>query len=318
MILITGGMGFIGLHTARALLDAGEQVTITRFRTTRLPPFIADAVGNGLTVIPLDLSKPDDVLAALQANRITSILHLAVPPRANLAPGAEISHSLQATLTMLDAAVAAGIRKVTIASSVAAYFSLPAGSGPFTEDMPLAMTAGHPIEADKKIDEIAASFFARSGLLDITRARIGSIWGPLYHSMMNAPSRLALRAIGREQDYAGRPDPLVAHPDDCFDFLYVKDCADGLARLHLADSGSDAAYNIAAGGMTRFADLVAAVASAVPGADLTLAVPDRAPIGDPRDFMAIDRLAALTGFAPRYGIEAAMSDYVVWLREHPQ
>src|SRR5688572_16644783 len=29
MILITGGMGFIGLHTARSLVDMGEQVVLT-------------------------------------------------------------------------------------------------------------------------------------------------------------------------------------------------------------------------------------------------------------------------------------------------
>ena len=32
--LITGGMGFIGLHTARAFLDAGEDVVITYFQLT--------------------------------------------------------------------------------------------------------------------------------------------------------------------------------------------------------------------------------------------------------------------------------------------
>ena len=32
MILIVGGMGFIGLHTARRFLDAGENVVITQFQ----------------------------------------------------------------------------------------------------------------------------------------------------------------------------------------------------------------------------------------------------------------------------------------------
>ena len=37
MQMITGGMGFIGLHTAKAFLDAGEDVVITRYRSHRLP-----------------------------------------------------------------------------------------------------------------------------------------------------------------------------------------------------------------------------------------------------------------------------------------
>ena len=40
MVLITGGMGFIGLHTARAFLAAGESVVLTRHRSTREPEFI--------------------------------------------------------------------------------------------------------------------------------------------------------------------------------------------------------------------------------------------------------------------------------------
>jgi len=35
MILITGGMGCIGLHTARCFLDAGEAVALTQFRARR-------------------------------------------------------------------------------------------------------------------------------------------------------------------------------------------------------------------------------------------------------------------------------------------
>lgn len=46
MILITGGLGFIGLHTARAFLDAGESVVLTRYRSARVPEFLQHDVGN--------------------------------------------------------------------------------------------------------------------------------------------------------------------------------------------------------------------------------------------------------------------------------
>jgi nucleoside-diphosphate-sugar epimerase len=35
MILITGGLGFIGLHTARRFLDAREKVVLTHDRVRR-------------------------------------------------------------------------------------------------------------------------------------------------------------------------------------------------------------------------------------------------------------------------------------------
>jgi NAD(P)-dependent dehydrogenase (short-subunit alcohol dehydrogenase family) len=48
--LITGGMGFIGLHTARKFLDAGENIVITRFRTWREPSFLKDEYGERVIV----------------------------------------------------------------------------------------------------------------------------------------------------------------------------------------------------------------------------------------------------------------------------
>ncbi len=41
MILITGGLGSIGSHTARALIDLGESVVLTAHRSAQLPEFLA-------------------------------------------------------------------------------------------------------------------------------------------------------------------------------------------------------------------------------------------------------------------------------------
>ncbi|HEU5392332.1 MAG TPA: NAD-dependent epimerase/dehydratase family protein [Streptosporangiaceae bacterium] len=40
MILVTGGLGSIGSHTARALLDLGESVVLTAHRSTGLPEYL--------------------------------------------------------------------------------------------------------------------------------------------------------------------------------------------------------------------------------------------------------------------------------------
>ncbi|MFD8792660.1 NAD-dependent epimerase/dehydratase family protein, partial [Streptomyces vinaceus] len=43
MILVTGGLGFIGSHTVRALLDLGEDCVVVQRRTTELPAVLAGA-----------------------------------------------------------------------------------------------------------------------------------------------------------------------------------------------------------------------------------------------------------------------------------
>jgi UDP-glucose 4-epimerase len=52
MILITGGLGSIGSHTARALLDLGESVVLTAHRSTQLPDYLADELGGRVVVEP--------------------------------------------------------------------------------------------------------------------------------------------------------------------------------------------------------------------------------------------------------------------------
>jgi nucleoside-diphosphate-sugar epimerase len=39
VILVIAGMGFIGLHVVRSLLDAGEDVVVTWNRSLRVPEF---------------------------------------------------------------------------------------------------------------------------------------------------------------------------------------------------------------------------------------------------------------------------------------
>ena len=43
--LLIGGMGFIGLHTARSFLDSGQDVVVTFHANRREPDFLAKDIG---------------------------------------------------------------------------------------------------------------------------------------------------------------------------------------------------------------------------------------------------------------------------------
>jgi UDP-glucose 4-epimerase len=318
MILVTGGMGFIGLHAVRSLIDLGEQVLITKYRTTRLPSFLVEEVGKSLHIVPLDLRDKAAVTAVLRANSIRSVLHLAAPSRSNVTPVQGLVESTSATLGLMQAAIEAGVERVTAASSLAVYFGQGSTEGPYHETMPLPLAAGHPIEADKKIDELIGAFLTASGALRVTRARIGGIWGPCYHSMMNAPSRLALLALGRSDELEGRPDPLRAHPEDRMDMMYVRDGGRALAALHTAPSLPHDVYNVSIGGATRYQDLIDAFNRAAPNAHLALKPVDRPPVVKANDYMSNQRLRQDLGFEPNYSLDDAVADYVRWLKDNRQ
>src|SRR5271169_3864882 len=77
MILVTGGSGFIGSHTVRALHGLGEPSVVMQRRSGQVPPHLAD-----LPVVAEQADVAD--LGALRAigerHEITGIVHLAGYP----------------------------------------------------------------------------------------------------------------------------------------------------------------------------------------------------------------------------------------------
>ena len=73
MILVTGGLGMIGAHTARALVDLGHEVVVTAHRRAEVPSFLAGRV----IVESLDVTDRDAFLALGDRHDISDIVHLA-------------------------------------------------------------------------------------------------------------------------------------------------------------------------------------------------------------------------------------------------
>ena len=64
MILVTGGMGFIGMHTTRKLLDAGESVVVAYNNAQREPNIWKDEIGEHVLIERVDTTNPHAVLEA--------------------------------------------------------------------------------------------------------------------------------------------------------------------------------------------------------------------------------------------------------------
>jgi UDP-glucose 4-epimerase len=308
MILVTGGSGFIGSHTVRALHDLGERSVIVQRRTGQVPAHLAD--------LPVAAEQADVAdLGALRAigarHQITGIVHLAGYP----APRGTVG-GIEATQGLLDgllniARVAQDwdVRRVGLASTLGVYGGIATGS-PLTEDLPVRLTAPHPIPRSKKIAELLGEQLAEATGTEFVNFRISGTWGPLGHEdpFFAAPALIHAAASGKPLDLSG----LLAQPHlgDGLDLCYVKDTGRAIALLQTAGHLGHRTYNVASGRLTTNADVITAIRETAPEADLELP----AGTNHPGSALDITRIHDDTGFQPQYDTARAAADYIAWLR----
>ncbi|WP_433017276.1 NAD-dependent epimerase/dehydratase family protein [Kribbella sp. CA-294648] len=300
MILVTGGLGMIGSHTARALVDLGHEVVVTSYRQTDVPSFLAGQV----TVESLDLTDRDAFFALGNRYEISEIVHLA-----GTIPGDDpigyFRTDTTVLLNALDAARAWKVRRFAVASSIGLYIGRP--EIPWHEGLDLpAVDLPHLIVAFKKaVEPITTHSLAGSGVQPIL-LRIGSTWGPLMDPESQfSPYPPYISALQRGE----KPKPLYA--DDGGDSCYAPDAGRAIALLTTAKTLRHTIYNVSSGRRSTHREFVEAVQAINPGVELDL-LPGRrhGPGEDP--YLDITRLTQETGFTPMFDVAAAVSDYVAW------
>ena len=312
MILITGGMGFIGLHTARAMLDAGEDVVITYYQTWREPDFIKEEFGGRVQVEKVDVTDREALLALGEKHDITSICHLAVTGLGAFDAIGDMRVNLNGLMNVMEAGVQWGVSRVSLASSIAIYSSV--AEGPFKEDIPLPIYAtGNPTETYKKTFEIVGGHIGVRSNIEVINLRIGGIWGPLYHSMANLPSRLVHAAVNGVDPNLAAGRGGVPFSDDLADFCYVKDCGNGISMVHNAESLPHKTYNISSGRGAPNQELVDSIKEVIPDAQLVLQ-PGSGPAARKDPYGDLTQIKADVGYEPQFTLQSAVVDYINWLR----
>ncbi|MEU8636612.1 NAD(P)-dependent oxidoreductase [Amycolatopsis sp. NPDC048633] len=292
MILVTGGLGMIGAHTARALLALGHDVVVTAHRRVEVPAFLEGRV----TVETLDVTDRAAFLALGERHAISDIVHLA-----GSIPGDDPVDFFRTDLTglvnALDAARTWGVRRFAVASSLGVYAGRP--EIPWTEDLSLPTTAlPHLIIAFKKaVEPLTTHSLAGSGVQPVV-LRIGTIWGPLVDpaspfcpipSLVNSAS----------------PPPDL-HTGDGGDVCYAPDAGRAIALLTTAPTLQHDTYNLSSGRPFTYGEF-----AAVMGIDLP-------PGGVNSPHLDISRLTADTGFKPQFDVAASVADYKKWRETNPR
>ncbi|GAB2580750.1 NAD-dependent epimerase/dehydratase family protein [Kribbella endophytica] len=300
MILVTGGLGMIGAHTAHALVELGQEVVVTTYRQTDVPSFLAGRV----VVESLDVTDRDAFLALGNRYDIDAIVHLAgTIPGEN--PVDYYRADLTGLLNALDAARTWGVRRFAVASSLGVYIGRP--EIPWREelDLPTVDLPHHIIAFKKAVEPITTHALQGSGVEPVL-LRIGSIWGPLMDPESPfSPIPAYVSAVLRGE--TPRPLPAGEGGDNC----YAPDAGRAIALLANAETLQHTVYNVSAGRPSTNRDLTAAVEAVTPDSQL----PERTG-GEPDPgeqlYLDISRLTQETGFTPRFDAKSAVADYFSW------
>jgi nucleoside-diphosphate-sugar epimerase len=306
VILVTGGLGMIGAHTARALTELGHGVVVTAHRQVEVPSFLAGRVD----VQAIDVTDRTAFLALGERYAISAVVHLAgsIPGED---PVAFFRAETTGVLNALDAARTWGVRRFAVASSLGVY----AGSADILwhEDLALpATTSPHSIIAFKKAVEPLAVHSLQGSDVQPVVLRIGSTWGPLMdpESPFN-PLPPYISAVLRHES----PPPL--HADEGGDTCYAPDAGRAIALLTTTTTLRHDTYNVSSGRPFTNRELAAALQAITPGLVLEL-LPGRP--GGRRDnpYLDISRLTEDTGFTPTFDLATAVAHYVAWRADNPR
>src|SRR5579863_7499312 len=239
--LVTGAAGFIGRSIAAALLKRGETVRgIDNFITGKR----SNLAGlDAMEFMEGDLTNPDHCARACEGVEI--VFHeaaLASVPRSVADPVSTNLHCVTATLNLLVAARAAGVRRVIYAGSSSAYGDTP--TLPKHEGMlpnPIS-----PYAVAKLAGEQYMRAFARVYGLETIVLRYFNVFGPYQDPTSHYSGVMALFC---RKMLAGEQPTIHGDGEQSRDFTFIANvvAANLLAAVAPAEKVSGKTINVATG-----------------------------------------------------------------------
>ena len=329
-ILVTGVAGFIGFHTARALLDRGDEVigldnmnayydvALKEARLAQLEP------RNRFTFAKGDLADKDTIDRLFATYKPERVIHLAAQAgvRYSLSHPEEYVHSnLVGFFNILEACRQHTVEHLLFASSSSVY-----GANTRT---PFSVNdnVDHPVSfyaASKKSNELMAHTYAHLFRLPVTGVRFFTVYGPWGRPDM------ALFKFTRNI-LKGEPIEVFNNGNNARDFTYIDDVVEGLLRIcdrvstpdpswsgDAPAPGSSSApyriYNLGNHSPVPLMDFIACIEAALGRKAEKIFLP--AQPGDvPVTYADMTALEADLGFSPSTPLAEGVQKFVDWYRE---
>lgn len=239
--LVTGGAGFIGSHLAEILSEQGHEVVIVdNLAGGRLSNLESLQGKEGFTFHQVDITDREALMPCFEG--VDWVFHLAgladiVPSIEN--PGTYFATNVQGTFNVLEAARAAGVKRVVYAASSSSYgipdvYPTPESS---------AIQPQYPYALTKYMGEELVLHWSQTYGMSAVSLRLFNVYGPRSRT---TGAYGAVFGVFLAQKINKKPYTVVGDGNQTRDFTYVTDVAK--AFLAAAESeASSVAMNVGSG-----------------------------------------------------------------------
>ncbi|MDX1933637.1 MAG: UDP-glucose 4-epimerase GalE [Capsulimonadales bacterium] len=323
-ILVVGGAGYIGSHTADLLLKRGYEVVI--YDSLELGHRNAVEIV-GAPFVHGDYGDLNAVSRAIRTYNVDAVMHFGAYASVGDSvrdPAKYYESNIGRGVTLLRAILDHGIRHFIFSSSAATYGE--PSIVPIPEDHPQKTTNPYG-ETKLMFERILRDYDHAFGLKSVSLryfnaagadadGRLGEDHTPEQHII----PLVIDSALGRRPDVKIFGTDWDTRDGSCLrDFVHVTDLADAHIRAleYLRNGGTTTAYNLGNSYGTTVLEVVEAVAK-VTGLKVNATPAPRRP-GDPGRLVAsCDRIKAELGWNPIYpDIETIILHAFTWRKDHP-
>ncbi|TXH08317.1 MAG: NAD-dependent epimerase/dehydratase family protein [Candidatus Moraniibacteriota bacterium] len=311
-VLITGGAGFIGSATARALMDRGDTPILIdnfndyydpRIKEDRIKKFLKDYKGQ-FKLYRGDIRDRAFLEKVYKKERPEKVVHLAAMAgvRNSLKdPALYADVNVMGTTYLLDLAVKYGVKNFLYASSSSVY-----GNNtklPFAETDPVD-TPISPYAATKKATELLAHVYSHIHALPTTGLRFFTVYGPW--------GRPDMALFTFTQDIiAGNTIKVYNYGDMTRNFTYIDDIVSGILTCLDADLAC-AVMNIGGDKEERLTRFIEVIEENVGKKAKKKMMPIQP--GDVKSTVADIRRLRKLGWKPTTRIEVGIKNFVEWYK----
>ena len=329
-LLVTGGAGYIGSHTAVELLTKGHDVVVidnlsnsSREAVKR----VEEISGKSVEFHEADVRNREALDTIFATGDIDAVIHFAGLKAVGESvekPLMYYENNIDSTLVLIEAMQASGVKKLVFSSSATVYGSAPI---PYSEDSVVGQGITNPYGRTKYfIEEIIRDVTVADPTFEGTilryfnpigahpSGRIGENPSGIPNNLMPYITQVATGRREKLNVFGG--DYETVDGTGVRDYIHVDDLAAGhVAAIEHSKPGFEA-YNLGSGVGVSVLELVHAFEKAS-GQDIPYEIVDRRAGDLPEFYARADKAREVLGWSVQRSLEDACADSWRWQSQNP-